>query len=240
MPIHPDDPSTKAPVHVSFLLDRSGSMASIRDDVIGGFNQFVRDQQKEPGTCRLTLVQFDSQEPFEVLTDAVDVREVRPLTAQRYVPRGGTPLLDAIGDLLDHAERRSRGRDEDPVVVVFTDGEENASQRWSHAAIFARVARLEALGWTFVFLGANQDSYAEAGSLGFAPGSTSNWAPADAASAFGQTSRAVRSMRLKPQAERVVQRRNFFEGVKEAEQASPKQSKWRARFGGSASDPGSR
>src|SRR5262245_63093084 len=116
-------------VHVSFLLDRSGSMSAIRDDVIGGFNQFLREQQGRSGECRMTLVQFDTQAPFEILADAARVHEVPPLDAGRYEPRSGTPLLDALGCLLDHAERRARGRDEDPVVVVFTDGEENSSQR---------------------------------------------------------------------------------------------------------------
>src|SRR5262245_59865681 len=133
-------------VHVSFLLDRSGSMGAIQNDVIGGFNQFLREQQALPGACRMTLVQFDSQHPFEVLSDAVDVNAVGLLDAQRYRPRGGTPLLDALGQLLDHAERRARGRDEDAVVVVFSDGQENASHAWTRAALFERIEGLKAKG----------------------------------------------------------------------------------------------
>jgi uncharacterized protein YegL len=206
-----------APVHVSFLLDRSGSMGAIREDVIGGFNQFLRQQQGQPGTCRMTLVQFDTQAPFEVLADAVDVQAMPALDAGRYQPRGGTPLLDALGQLLEHAERRARGRDEDAIVVVFTDGHENASRTWTRAALFERIAALQERGWTFVFLGANQDSYAEAGALGFAAGSTSNWNPRSPEAAFAQTSRAIGSYRSKGAWGRRSQSGDFFEGIKEAE-----------------------
>src|SRR5262249_50471146 len=214
----------RAAVHVSFLLDRSGSMNAIREDVIGGFNQFLREQRGRPGECRMTLVQFDSQAPFEILADAAHVQDVLPLDTGRYEPRSGTPLLDALGTLLDHAERRARGRDEDPVVVVFTDGEENSSHRWTRAALFERIKGLEAKGWAFVFLGANQDSYAEAGALGFAAGSTSNWRSGAPQKAFEQMSRSIGSYRDKEQASRRNQSRDFFEGVKEAEEETPSTS----------------
>ena len=83
-------------VHVHLLLDRSGSMASIASDVIGGFNEFLRDQQAKPGDCRMTLVQFDSQEPFELLAEARNIGEVPALDGGSYRPRGATPLLDAL------------------------------------------------------------------------------------------------------------------------------------------------
>lgn len=205
-------------VHISFLLDRSGSMGPIREDVIGGFNQFLREQQARPGACRMTLVQFDAQSPFEVLAEATDVHQIAPLDGARYQPRGGTPLLDALGELLELAERRARGRDEDAVIVVFTDGQENASQRWTRAALFERIAALQERGWAFVFLGVDQDSYAEARALGFARGSTSNWRKQSSASAFAQLDRSVSSYRSKSRLARKTQSSDFFEGVKEAEE----------------------
>jgi hypothetical protein len=216
-------PEPEHPVHVSFLLDRSGSMGAIRDDVIGGFNQFLREQKSHPGTCRMTVVQFDSQDPFEVLADGVDVRELRELDADRYCPRGGTPLLDAVGRLIEHAERRARGRNEDAVIVVFTDGEENASRDWSRSALFERIEGLRARGFSFVFLGANQDSYHEAGRLGITSANTSNWNGRDPRTAYAQVSRSLRSYRDKSAPGRALQRADFFEGVKEAEAAAPEE-----------------
>ncbi len=186
--------------------------------------QRTGEQQARPGMCKMTLVQFDSQAPFEVLVEALDVRQIAPLDTTRYAPRGGTPLLDALGELLDCAERRARGRDEDCVVVVFTDGEENASCRWTRSALFERIAALKAAGWAFVFLGANQDSYAEAGSLGFAPGSTSNWRARSSREAFDQLNRSLRSYREKGRAGRTEQSTDFFEGRREAEEDAPADS----------------
>src|SRR5690606_34951540 len=85
----------KARPHFYVLLDRSGSMASMVDDVIGGFNQLIADQQADGPDARITLVQFDSQDPQEVLIDARRVSVSRPLSRATFVPRGGTPLLDA-------------------------------------------------------------------------------------------------------------------------------------------------
>jgi Mg-chelatase subunit ChlD len=217
------DGSASQGVHVHFLLDRSGSMGSIASDVIGGFNEFLREQQARPGACRMTLVQFDSQQPFELLAEARDVGDVPPLDERTYHPRGATPLLDAMGDLLDLAERRLRGRDEDPVVVVFTDGLENASQRWRLSQISERIAGLKRDGWSFVFLGANQDAYQEGGQLGVDARSTSSWSatPHGTRLALSSVSRSLGAFRAKDTLARAAQRDDFFEGVKEAEESTP-------------------
>ena len=113
--------------HITVVLDRTGSMQDIRDDVIGGFNGFLAAQQAEPIPATLTLVQFDSQDPYEVLHAARPIAQVPPLTAETYVPRASTPLYDAIGrgilDLeatvarLPEAERPAK-----VVFVIVTDG----------------------------------------------------------------------------------------------------------------------
>ena len=119
------DATVTEPTKLWFLLDRSGSMSALTQDVIGGFNTFVADQAQEPGTAHLTLVQFDSQAPFEVIHDAVRIDEVPPLTTDTYSPRGSTPLLDAIGQLIEQADQRieARSRDdqpsEDQLVVIL-------------------------------------------------------------------------------------------------------------------------
>ena len=210
-----------APVHVSFLIDRSGSMHGLEGDVVGSFNVFAAEQRGRPGECTLTLIQFDSEDPFELVHDAVPVREVPALTVERYRPRGATPLLDALGRLVERADARLRGVDgeEDQIVAVFTDGLENASRRWSRKRLFDAITERKRRGWTFVFMGANQDSYAEAGRLGFDDGSVQDFR-ADGQgvrAAFGSFSRAVGEHRGAGYRERLRRKRDFFAGRKEAE-----------------------
>lgn len=215
-------------VHISFLLDRSGSMSDLVADVIGGFNQFCATHRAKPGVCTMTAAQFDSQDPFEVIVPDVDIASVADLDESVYSARGTTPLFDAIGSLIADAERRLQRRtaqglpEDDQLVVVFTDGLENASRRWSRAAIFDRIARKQADGWTFVFLGANQDSYAAAGAMGVARGNTSNYAASSEGTrrAWSSVSRATESYRLKEKRARAASRGDFFEGRKEAEDRS--------------------
>jgi len=83
--------------HIMVILDRTGSMESIKDDVIGGFNSFLETQKASPGRATITLVQFDSQDPFEVVYAYRDVQDAPLLTSKTYVPRACTPLLDALG-----------------------------------------------------------------------------------------------------------------------------------------------
>ena len=163
-------------VHVTVLLDRSGSMGSIREDTIGGFNAFLEDQRKLPGECRVSLVQFDTADPQEVTVDAVPVAEAPALTPETYCPRGMTPLLDALGTLLERLdEREAADPDEQQLVAILTDGHENASCQFSGSQILEMVENRKAAGWAFVFLGANIDAFAEAGSLGLGRGSVGEW-----------------------------------------------------------------
>ena len=91
--------------HITIILDRTGSMESIRDDTIGGFNTFLKEQKKESGTATLTLVQFDSQDPFEIIYDFKDIKKIPKLTRETFVLRASTPLLDALGRCLPGAGR---------------------------------------------------------------------------------------------------------------------------------------
>lgn len=206
------------PLHIHLLLDRSGSMASIADDVVGGYNAFLAEHRAGPGACRLTLVQFDSQDPAEVLLRGVDIAAAPDLTMERFQPRGSTPLYDAIGHLLDRAEaevriRRATGlAEEDHLVVVLTDGLENASRRWAQESIFERIAGLEAGGWTFAYLGANQDAFAVGGGLGVSHGSTDTWlaTPDGARAVFDKTSKAALAHRARSKQERFRAKEQFF------------------------------
>jgi Mg-chelatase subunit ChlD len=205
-----------------YLLDRSGSMGSIAEFVVQGFDEFVAEQRKEQGVATMTLVQFDGEDVHDVLIDAEPLDRVRSI-AGRFEPRGMTPLYDAIGAILDRAEahlERSGGEAADQLVVIMTDGMENASQRCTAAEIFRRIERLRKAGWTFVFAGANQDSYATGASLGLASGSTSNFtaSPTGVLATHRGLTRSVREWRAKPRATRIADADEFWGGIKEGEE----------------------
>lgn len=158
--------------HISVVLDRTGSMEPIRDDVIGGFNALIEDQQRLEGTASLTLVQFDSEDPYEVIHHFALLEEVPRLTRETYVPRAATPLLDAIGrciiDLdLGLSRMAPEERPENVVVVIITDGRENSSKEFRRDGIVKMVNdRQERSGWQFVFLSADLDAIEDAKSYG--------------------------------------------------------------------------
>lgn len=149
-------------VLVSFLLDRSGSMQTVKSDVIGGFNAFLKEQRAAEGKCRFVLTLFDTQEIDT--EDFADVRDVDELTESSYVPRSGTPLLDAIGETVRRIDNLGDvGR---VLFVIYTDGQENSSHEFNRAAVKALIEERQSRDWDFIFLGAGIDAYAEAGALG--------------------------------------------------------------------------
>jgi Mg-chelatase subunit ChlD len=222
---HPNDtqPAADSPgADIWFLLDRSGSMASIAPDVVRGFDDFFAEQRSQEGAATVTLIQFDDQDVHDVLVDAKPLHKVRSIR-HRFEPRGCTPLFDAIGKLLDRAEHRLARHGGDPadqLVVIFTDGLENASRDWDAQRINARIAGLREAGWTFVFLGANQDSYATGAQMAMAAGSTANFAasPASVAASYRGLSRSVGEFRRKDRARRLAEADDFWGGVKESEE----------------------
>lgn len=180
-PTKPTEPQLAAPeptgsTHLVMVLDRSGSMASIRADVIGGWNEFLRGQQELPGKATLTQIQFDSQDPFEVVHHFKPLQDVPPLTNETFVPRGGTPLLDALGKAItstsmDLAAAAPGNRPERVLFVCITDGQENASRQYSKEAVTQMVERMKGGGWEFVFLSSDLAAVHEAAQLGFNPDS---------------------------------------------------------------------
>lgn len=154
---------------IAFVLDRSGSMESIREATINGFNAFLETQQQAPGLVRLTLNQFDDEQL--IVHDAVPVAEILPLNLDTYVPRASTALLDAIGDTIDRLGQRlaampENNRPVDVTVAILTDGMENASRRFTWNQVSDRIKhQTEAYGWDFLFLGADADTIATAGRL---------------------------------------------------------------------------
>ena len=217
-------------LHLHVLLDRSGSMESMRDAVIAGFGELLAEQKLAVATTggpepRITLVQFDSHDPAEVVLDAARLHHARPLDRETFVPRGGTPLLDATASLIARADRRIERRrregrrPESIVFVTITDGHENASHRHTLADVIAMVDARRSQGWTFAYLGATLDTYAEAASLGYDARSVQQFAPtpAGARRAFAATSRAVGRRRDQLAAGAPLDAGAFFEGMKDAE-----------------------
>lgn len=153
--------------HIYFLLDRSGSMQSIKSDIERGFAAFVDKQRETTGTCQVTLAQFDGR--YDVVYTGVPIAEVPPLVLQ---PRGSTALLDAMGKLITDAgaELAALPENDRPgtvVVAIITDGRENCSREWTHSAIKSLVEhQTAAYSWQFLYLGADQDAIEVGISLG--------------------------------------------------------------------------
>jgi len=162
---------TSIHTHIAILLDRSGSMELLRDDIIGGFNAFVAQQRAVPGEATLTLVQFDSQQPYEVLHRFAPLAEVQLLTRDSYVPRAATPLLDAMGQAIidlqhDLGAIPTARRPAHVIVVIITDGRENASIEFSKGQVARLVAQTQAAGWEYVFLSADMGAIDDALAVG--------------------------------------------------------------------------
>lgn len=191
---------------ISVVLDRSGSMASVATDTIGGFNTFLAEQKKQPGTAKLTLAQFD--DVYEIVHDGKAIADVPNLTAQTFVPRGSTALLDAIGNTINRAGARLSAMSEADrpgkvIVVILTDGQENASHEFSKHKINDMIAlQRDTYKWDFVFIGANQDAIATAADIGIRQDSALSYAANAAGTqhAFKSAARYTTSLRATGQA----------------------------------------
>lgn len=147
---------------IVFILDRSGSMAGLESDTIGGFNAMIEKQKRESGEALISTVLFDNVS--EVIHDRVDVKKIEPMTDREYSVRGCTALLDAIGGAIHHIgniHKYARPEDvpEHTMFVITTDGMENASRMYSSDKVKSMIERQKSkYGWEFLFLGANIDA----------------------------------------------------------------------------------
>jgi hypothetical protein len=201
-------------------------MAPIANDVIGGFNTFIDEQIRNGADARMTIVQFDSQDPQDVTIWGAPLPEITHLDSQTFVPRGGTPLLDATGLLIgrtmvDQSARIAAGlQAEDIIFVTVTDGEENQSREFNLAQIRELVEKRTEEGWAFIYLSAGIDAYADAAQMGIHSGDTQQWKRdgKNARLAFSSTSDAVSNMREKKRRMENTARGTAFETGKHAEE----------------------
>ena len=152
-----------------FILDRSGSMGGLESDTIGGFNATISDQKKIDGETRVTTILFDNF--FEVLHDRINLQDIAPLTEQDYFVRGSTALYDAVAlgiRKIANVQKQTRkeGRADKVIMVITTDGYENASRDTNAAMLHKMIDDCKKDGWEFLFLGADIDAQAAAGSIG--------------------------------------------------------------------------
>ena len=152
-----------------FILDRSGSMGGLESDTIGGFNATISDQKKIDGETRVTTILFDNF--FEVLHDRINLQDIAPLTQQDYFVRGSTALYDAVAlgirKIVNvQKQTRKEGRADKVIMVITTDGYENSSRDTNAAMLHKMIDDCKKDGWEFLFLGADIDAQAAAGSIG--------------------------------------------------------------------------
>lgn len=181
---------------IQAIIDRSGSMESIRSDAEGGFNAFIADQRTQPGECRVSLVQFDHE--YEVVYEDTSIADVPRL---RIAPRGRTAMLDAIGHAITSLGVRLANLPEDKrpgtvLVCIVTDGLENASREFNYDVIKTMITHQEQVySWTFLYLGADQDAIAQGSRMGIDASRALSYGRGNSGAAYRAMSSAVSRMR---------------------------------------------
>ncbi|MDO5009918.1 MAG: hypothetical protein Q4E31_03750 [Intestinibacter bartlettii] len=162
-----------------FILDKSGSMAPLVDDTIGGFNSLIQKQRKEDGECIVTTVLFNDS--IDILHNRVSIENIKNITTKEYQPMGCTSLLDAMGSTIDkikadHVNTPKEKRPDKVLFAIITDGAENSSKEYNIKQIKTSVTTCqELLGWEFLFLGANIDAIETASQFGIPKSRAANY-----------------------------------------------------------------
>lgn len=164
---------------LTLIVDKSGSMHPLTEDTIGGLNAFIETQRKQPGEANVSVVFFN--EHYEVVIGHQPLAALPPFTSEMYQPTGSTALLDAIGQTIRSVGQRLHmtkeiDRPGTVIIVILTDGLENASQHFTRYVVADMIERQQKdYNWQFIFLGANMDAIAEAGALNIAPTNAMNY-----------------------------------------------------------------
>lgn len=225
---------------ICLILDRSGSMGGRENDVVNGVNSFLEEQKKLPDPASIAFVRFDT-EAVERFRPMQALAEVKPLERSEYQPRGGTPLLDAVGSTI--AKLDDDWKTENPeraIVVIVTDGEENSSREYSKQKVKEMIESRQASGkWAFIYLGANVDAFAEAGSMGIAAANTAGYVntAAGTKAMYAAHSHAVSQMRATGSTIAHNLGRNIGEDEEQQPQATVKQKTLNAPTAGTTWTP---
>lgn len=163
---------------IVFILDKSGSMAGMESDTIGGFNSMLDKQKKLEGKAFVSTVLFSTENT--VLHDRIPIEKVEHITDKDYYVGGGTALLDAIGESINHINtihKYTREEDipEKTIFIITTDGMENSSREFTSKKIKEMIKQQEKKGWEFLFIAANIDAVETAGNIGIAAGRAANY-----------------------------------------------------------------
>ncbi len=170
---------SKGLTEIVYILDRSGSMAGLEEDTIGGFNSMMAKQKETGEKALVSTVLFDNE--CEVIHDRVPIAKIEKMTDKQYYVRGCTALLDAVGGAIHHIGNihkyaREEDRPEKTIFVITTDGLENSSSNYSYEKVQKMVKRQQKkYGWEFIFIGANIDAYAVGQKFGFRKDRTVNY-----------------------------------------------------------------
>jgi Mg-chelatase subunit ChlD len=180
------------------IMDRSGSMASIWDDAVGGLQSLIEEQKEVKGKANFTLVAFDND--YEEFYSGQDLDTVPAEVPTEIHPRGGTALNDAIGKAIGSLKQRIDKSDDDiqVIVAIITDGQENSSKEWQGDKIKELITECQKeLDWAFIFLGCNQDAIGVGRALGLSQGQTVNYAGTGSGtrSAYRGASKALGTLR---------------------------------------------
>jgi hypothetical protein len=171
---HKASPTPGSPqMIIAFLLDETGSMGSVRDATISGFNEYIETVRAEHPDALLSLRLFSSRK-YDKVAQLTPLSLAPRLSYDNYAPGGNTPLYDCVARLIRETEDDTHALKPAPEVlfVIMTDGEENASREFNRERIFQLISAKQESGWTFVFLGANQDAWQVGGSIGVGRGSS--------------------------------------------------------------------
>ena len=193
---------------IVLIIDKSGSMDAIKDDAIGGFNSFLTEQKDIERDANVTFVLFDDR--YDLIHNGKDIHEVDELTKKTYRPSGTTALLDAVGRTVDRVGERlneltNSEKPENVIVFILTDGMENASSDYTKDQVKGMIQHQESkYSWEFIYGGANQDAFEEAGGLGIKAQNTFNFEATGQGTreAYENSSDMVASYRKRPDSEK--------------------------------------